>query len=504
MSVVGCGTLPQAPSLSEPPIVYVWPVRQCPAQMGVQGYALGGALGSVALGEVSSVLFGIPSLFLAQAAKADQAGYTASSTNARYYFSKESDAETQGAADGTSTGPRLWPPRCYVIALYKDAHDTIPKASSWCNDKKFKEAVGKSCDTDGAAVLDNLNLVEPLPKGSAQGLTKTVNLRVPDFYAEVGFDELAQVQSATGPQKANGAAKDQQGNPGAQAQQGANSGQNGQQGNEKDAKGAAPESYVASLVIPKAVVMYYRNSLLTKDSRKSRALTITIASSQLTGYSDTAAASAAQGQAAGATKVETSAAAKAGLLNVNFAITLNAVQPGAKPQDADLAPYPPQVFLVPGLRDSVKLSQLPQDPHSLALDRVPVNVTATVHEIGDPSLFLAALVGATQSAGSDYSKAIVSAVLPPPGTQTLAQLVQKNNASVMGAVGSYWKDLASYQKECGNPSLPSQAAENAYLAPLWSQVEQDYSAANEIASSYGTQTGLPALPTQPSCKVKAK
>src|ERR1700722_12342269 len=71
--VSGCA---QAPSLAEPPIAYAWPTVQCPSDLGIHGYSspLGGALASVAFGEVSSALFGVPSLLLSQAAKADQAG----------------------------------------------------------------------------------------------------------------------------------------------------------------------------------------------------------------------------------------------------------------------------------------------------------------------------------------------------------------------------------------------------------------------------------------------
>jgi hypothetical protein len=486
----GCSLFPQAPSLAEPPLAYVWPTDRCPSELKEHGFVapLPGAIASVAFGEASSTLFGIPSLLLSQAAKADQAGYTVSSTNARYYYTDATADEDIGKILNLS------PPQCYVVAVYKSAHIKANAASSWCADKNFKDASPDSCGAGGAKLLDSLHLTEPIPTIAAGDASLTTrDLRVPDLYAEIGFDEIGEVtvtsaKSAT-PPPINGAAAS---SPATGA---------GSTPPAKVTPAPQSESFVASIVLPKAEVFYYPHSLLTKDSTRARSLTIGVVLSQIATYPSSEKKDKPQ------RVITTNAAAAAGLLNVNFTVVLNAERPGEPTSISSLAPYPQQAFLLPGLKDRFKItlpSDITPDSQAKALDRIPVNVAVTVHEIGDPSVFLAALAGATQTAGGDYSKAVVSAVLPPPGTQTLGQMIEKNNSAVTAAVGSYWKDYTSYEKECGNPSMTTQAAENSYLSPMWQQIVQDYSAAGQIAASYGTSVGIGELPSQPHCQVKGK
>ena len=251
----------------------------------------------------------------------------------------------------------------------------------------------------------------------------------------------------------------------------------------------------ASIVLPWAKAFYYPNSLQAKASAKKRQLTIGITLSQVATYvpSD-------QGKA----RITSNSAEKSGLLNVNLTLTLNAEKPGAIAADAKIAAYPQAWALIPGLHDSVDVpvpSDLPLSAGEDALNRVPVNVAVSVHEVGDPSIFLAALADATKTSGADYSKAIVSAVLPQPGTLSAQQTDQKNQASVSALGASYSKDLSAFWKECGagNPSAKG-AAESSYLDALWQAVVSDYQNATQTASAYGTTTGLPALSaSRPLC-----
>jgi hypothetical protein len=421
-----------------------------------------GALASVALGEASSALFGLPNLLLSQAAKADQAGYTANSTNARYYYS---DVTNPGMPGKSMT---LAPPKCYVIAVYRTTSKIRPtKAASWCGNSTFKSAVGSSCSTSGSDFLDSLTLADPVPGVKADPTTvlTTKNVRVPDLYLEIGFNELGEVTAAATPAF----------------------------------KSITTASLTASIVLPRVDAMFYPSSLLAPSSTAMRSLAVGITASQVAAYPPSVEGTSEE-------KVTTNAAASSGLLNVNFTVTLNGIKPGDTVSALTPPLYPPQAFLIPGLNDTVTVSAAASvlTPQAIAMDRVPINLTINVHEIGDPSLFLAALAGATQSAGSDFSKALVSAVLPPPGTQTLGQLIQKNNATVTAAVGSYYKDLASFQKECGGPSLSTQDAEDAYLTPLWSQIQQDYQGISQLAGSFGVDLNI-TPPQRPACaSVKGK
>lgn len=485
-----CGLVPKLPSTSEPPIVYVWPLDRCPSTPTPPSYAmlggpylapvLGGALGSVALGEVSSTLFGIPSLLLAQAAKADQTGYTLSSTNARFYYTDvtdRTDPRYKNPTTGAATKVKLAPPGCYVVAVYKTPRAIAKASASWCTDENIKKALPETC-ANGQALLDGLPLIENLP-GSRSTIGTTKDLNTPNLYAEIAFDELAWVEAQVATPK-------QPPLPGAPA----------------PAPAAAPvpdsgkSSVKASVVVPKTRALYYPESLLSKTSRESRSLSISIVLSQVATYGPIANASP------GSPHVQPSIAAQMGLLNVNFVLALNAETPGSSAPHAHLAPYPQSWALIPNLHDSSDID-IPVGSdltaREMALDRIPVNVAVTVHEVGDPSVFLAAFASAMQSAVGDYSKAVVSSVLPPPGTQSLQQVIQKNQATVAGVGATYKKDLASFHKECSNPTKDN-AEETSLLDALYQVAIQDYQNAALTASSYGVELGIPPpAPTRPSC-----
>ncbi|MEO6918636.1 MAG: hypothetical protein ABI171_06455 [Collimonas sp.] len=475
--LTGCSLLPVTPSVSEPPLAYVWPLNRCPSDLVPKTYAeqhqkpqefvlgiFAGALANVALGEVTSTIFGIPSQILSQAAKADKDGYTVSSTNSRLYYSEVTD--TTDPKYGTKL-QRLAPPACYVIAIYKSPDVVLGNAASWCDNKILANTVPDSCK-NGKDMLDGLPLTSPTGEGFVKqfGLT-TKNLTPPDFYIEVGFDEVAEVYG-----KAASGATAKSAATGAGAA----------------APVATSTTVRASIALPRAKALYYPTSLQTKASTKKRQITIGIVLSQVATYvpSD-------QGKA----RVTSNEAEKGGLLNVNFTLALNAEKPGATAADAKVAAYPQAWVLIPGLHDDVDVpvpsSSSPLTPAEEALNRVPVNVTVSVHEVGNPSIFLAALANATQTAGTDYSKSIVAAVLPQPGTLNAQQTDLKNQASVSALGASYSKDLASFWKECSKP-LNTGSGETAYLNSLWQIVFQDYQQAIQTAAALGTTLDLQPTP----------
>ena len=291
----GCSLFPTAPSLSEPPLVYIWPRAQCPSDPLPKTYAethkpgeehliiILGALGSVALGQATSALFGIPAQFLQQAVKADQNGFTASSVNARYYYTDITDKTDPKFTNKLNFSP----PGCYVVAVYKTPEIQTKTKTSWCDDDDFKKAVPNTC-TNGKSTLDNdLKLIEPLPRTLFETIaskddnsSSTLNIKKPDLYLEIAFDEISEVEAEMSqPKSANQnqlpvgkAAGIVQ--PAAVATPSPPSAPTNQDSNVI----ADPKSVKASIVLPKLKQIFYPNSLLSKWSNEKRSLTIVSAS----------------------------------------------------------------------------------------------------------------------------------------------------------------------------------------------------------------------------------
>ena len=424
LTLGACAMLPKAESQAEPPAVYVWPMAQCPSMPAPKTFAeqhsgtgeaqylgpLPLGIGGVAVTEITSALFGVPSQLLAQAAKADVGGFSASSTNARFYYSNVTDA-TDPAQNGKY---RLVPPGCYVVALYKTTPKPQEDPSSWCDNANFKKALKSACDlsrappvlfTSGPCLplkvrnskpvdpadpfadttafkepvlpLDCLPLV-PMNGGRANetyGL-RSRDLLAPDFYVEIYFEEVAQVVGSAKPPK-----------PAASSASATDS---------ATSAAAAPDPVApVSIVIPRAYAVYYPDSLLERGSNKKRALSIAIAMSQVASYKS---ATAGTGANVG---VAPNKAEEGGLLNANFTLVLDASKPGQADYNSLTTVVPQPWAIVPALNASLDIPiARDENPDIYELNRVPVNITATVHEANDPSIFLAALAQATQSAGA--------------------------------------------------------------------------------------------------------
>jgi hypothetical protein len=141
-------------------------------------------------------------------------------------------------------------------------------------------------------------------------------------------------------------------------------------------------------------------------------------------------------------------AAEAGLLNLRFTLNLNAEKRRRLSAGLDGRAGP-----APEHRTVNSDGSCAESDRTRTKPLVPVNVIVSVHEVGDPGVFLAALNQAAQSSGADLAKPLAMARLPPAGTLSLAQTNDKNRASVNTLAATYQKDLSAFAKECANPSV---------------------------------------------------
>jgi hypothetical protein len=178
----GCnGTLPKAPSKTDQRTVYVWPMDTCPSLIGGAAgapHALGTVLLSTLLGNLVSGLVGIPAAALSAAADADNQGLKATGTNARYYYTLQTNAVTKTVD--------LIPPACYVVAYSKP----VAAGTHWCDDPVFAASVPKTCQV-GRSPLGLLKVREELGGVAQPGIA---GLSVPEIYFEIGFDSAGYEQ----------------------------------------------------------------------------------------------------------------------------------------------------------------------------------------------------------------------------------------------------------------------------------------------------------------------
>jgi len=122
----------------------------------------------------------------------------------------------------------------------------------------------------------------------------------------------------------------------------------------------------------------------------------------------------------------------------------------------------------------------------------PVNISATLSEVGDPSIFLQAFAKAVAGSAADYSKAIVSAV-PPIPTASTEQQSANAKAALQSAIAQVAADEAKYASTCSPaPATPAAkaTANAAYQAVLADRIKAN-AAALGIASPYDTAPSIP-------------
>jgi len=117
----------------------------------------------------------------------------------------------------------------------------------------------------------------------------------------------------------------------------------------------------------------------------------------------------------------------------------------------------------------------------------PVNISAALSEVGDPSVFLQAFAKAVAGSAADYSKAIVNAI-PPVPTAATEQQSTSAKATLQSAVAQAESDKAKYLTSCTpapTTAAAKAAANGAYQTVLADRLKAN-AAALGITTSYGT------------------
>ena len=204
------------------------------------------------------------------------------------------------------------------------------------------------------------------------------------------------------------------------------------------------------IVRPRLVALFYPKSLLDPHSGRKRTVSIGL--------------------------TLTSPAATDALKAAAIAITLPGVTPGEKIPLGVLVNAQTAWTSLPIIKlgDSVSITE----PGGY----LPVTISSQIHEVGDPSLFLAAFSKALTGSTGDISKAINSAILPA-GQAAAEQQAQTNLAAFHSAHSAALKSNADYLTSCAKP--PASDAEKQAAAALYYGVIANRQKANIAASSAG-------------------
>jgi hypothetical protein len=219
----------------------------------------------------------------------------------------------------------------------------------------------------------------------------------------------------------------------------------------------SPSNYTTAtqqVSVPRVIALYYPHSLLERDSTKPRTLTLTIAMTS--------------GVSAGTTDITKSASAGVVLLDV---------VPAAKLPPESLVAQQSSWIALPS---SLKIAS--GDPVPDGGPYYPVNISATVKEIGDPNAFLQAFATAVASSAPDYTKAIVNAISPTAIAAAQQQAVT-NSAAYLTASAQAATDLGKYLAACS--PKPSTPAAIATANGLYQTVLADRQKANAAAMVAG-------------------
>lgn len=136
-----------------------------------------------------------------------------------------------------------------------------------------------------------------------------------------------------------------------------------------------------NIVLPRVVALYYPKSLLQPESNKPRTISINLTMNSPTKENE--------------------------LKNTQIALTLSGITPGANTSATNLyasqASWASRPVIKP-TKDDPKIIE--GNPY------LPVTIVATLHEIGEPNVFLAAFAKAFSSSTNEYTKTITNAVVP--------------------------------------------------------------------------------------------
>jgi hypothetical protein len=188
-----------------------------------------------------------------------------------------------------------------------------------------------------------------------------------------------------------------------------------------------------TVVRPRVAALYYPKSLLDPSSSAKRTLSLSLTFS-----------APVNGDALKAASV---------------AITLPGIAPGAVANEA-LANAQTAWSSLPVIKPGENLTK--------EGSYLPITIATTLHEVGEPNVFLAAFSKSLSASTGDISKAIGNAVLPA-GQAAAAQQAQTNVANYNSAYAAALKSNADYLAACAkgpSSAADKQAAEALYYSVL--------------------------------------
>jgi hypothetical protein len=204
---------------------------------------------------------------------------------------------------------------------------------------------------------------------------------------------------------------------------------------------------------PRLVAMYYPKSLLKPGSKKPRTLTVSLTLTS-----------------AGSPTIDVMKAA-------SLAVVIPHIVPGESQAPGALVNQQAPWISMPA---SLKLD--PNDPRPTGGPYYPVNISAQVKEIGDPSAFLSAFSTAVTASASDYTKAVTNSISPAALAAT-EQTATANSATYLQALAQAQADLAKLIAAC-TPTPTTEAAKAAAQA-AYDTVIADRQKANAAALTAG-------------------
>jgi hypothetical protein len=202
---------------------------------------------------------------------------------------------------------------------------------------------------------------------------------------------------------------------------------------------------------PRVIAMRYPHALLDASSQKPRTLTMTLTLSS--------------GASTSATDL---------LKTASVAVVVPDVVPAAAvPQETLVAQQSSWV----SMPASVTIGA--GDPAPNGGPYYPVNISASLKEIGDPNAFLQAFATAVAASAPDYTKAIANAIWPV-AVAAAQQQAASNAAAVLAAQAQATTDESKYLAACTPP--PKTAAAKKAAEGLYQTVLADRQKANAAAA----------------------
>jgi hypothetical protein len=212
------------------------------------------------------------------------------------------------------------------------------------------------------------------------------------------------------------------------------------------------------VVRPRVIAVYYPHSLIEPASSKPRTVTV------------------------GLNLTSPGAPSSDPIKGASVSVVLQGITPGAAVSTEALASQQSAWIVMPTTNDTLGTHALPTQSGPF----YPVNISTSLTEIGDPSLFLAAFAKAVGSSATDLSKDIVSAI-PTIPTAATQQQAQTSLATLNKAIATAEGDRGKYLAACIPPPTTEAAKSNARSA--YYTVIADRQSANSAAFAIAAVPG---------------